>query len=145
MNEVITINFEDALTMSSQEIRDTFKALAVAMKNSPNVVKEELTHRNSYGVYAREMKIKKGTLLLGRVHKYETMNFLLEGEVYVLSPTEGLNHYVAPCTVVAKPLSQRLFYALQDTTWTVCIGTHEKDPDKIEDEFTMEEYNEVES
>lgn len=94
------------------------------------------------GVYAREMTVPAGVLLTGKIHKFEQINILSKGEVSVLL-SDGWHRVRAPYTVVAPAGSKRLFYAHEESVWTVFHGTKEKDVEKIEQEFiaqTEEEY-----
>jgi hypothetical protein len=99
-------------------------------------------HHFSKGVYAREMPLAKGTLVVGKIHKYQNLNILSKGEVSVLS-VDGVMRVKAPHTFVASPGSKRVIFAHEDTIWTTIHGTSEKDVDKIEKQFIAETYEEV--
>lgn len=93
-------------------------------------------HHFSPGVYAREITIPAGTLLTGRIHKYEQLNILSGGRISVLTD-DGMKDVEAPFTVVSPPGTKRIAYAHTDCTWTTVLATEEKDPDKIEATFTV--------
>lgn len=99
-----------------------------------------IEHRFSEGVYAREMTVPKGVMLVGRVHKFRNLNILSKGEVSVLS-IDGIMRVKAPFTFVASPGSKRLFYMHEDTVWTTILGTSETNVEKIESEFTVKNYS----
>jgi hypothetical protein len=88
------------------------------------------------GVYAREIKIPAGTLLTGRIHKFEQLNILSGGEISVLTQ-HGMVRVSAPFTVVSPPGTKRIAYAHTECTWTTILATEETDPDKIEALFTV--------
>lgn len=95
-----------------------------------------LKHYFSPGVYAREITIPAGTLLTGKIHKYEQLNILSGGEISVLTH-EGMKRVCAPFTVVSPPGTKRIAFAHTECTWTTILHTEEKDPDVIEAEFTV--------
>jgi hypothetical protein len=93
-------------------------------------------HYFSPGVYAREITIPAGTILTGRIHKYEQLNILSGGEISVLTD-DGMKTVTAPFTVVSPPGTKRIAYAHTDCVWTTILATEEKDPDLIEAKFTV--------
>lgn len=99
-------------------------------------------HHFSYGVYARELFIPKGTTLTGKIHKYEQLNILSQGEISVLTE-EGVKRVKAPFHIVSPAGTKRIAYAHEDCVWTTVHGTDEKDLEKIESIFiaqTEQEY-----
>jgi hypothetical protein len=92
-------------------------------------------HYFSKGVYARELFIPKGTVLTGKIHKYENLNILSKGDISVLTK-DGIKRVQAPFTIVSEPGTKRIAYAHEDTIWTTVHGTEETDLQKIEHEFT---------
>ena len=128
------------------EVRDRVNAIEYEMLNADpdKFVQVDLPvrHHFSQGVYARELFIPKGTLLTGKIHKYTNLNILSMGEMSVLTD-DGVKRVRAPFTVVSPPGTKRIAYAHEDCIWTTILGTSEKDPEKIEDQFTAkseEEY-----
>ncbi len=101
-----------------------------------------IQHYFSKDVYAREMKMPKGTILVGKIHKHQNLSILSAGEVSVLSQ-DGIERIKAPHTFVASPGAKRVIYAHEDAVWTVIHGTSETDLDKIEDQFIAKDYSEV--
>lgn len=95
-----------------------------------------LKHYFSPGVYAREITIPAGTLLTGRIHKYEQLNILSGGEISVLTD-DGMKRVCAPFTVVSPPGTKRIAFAHTECTWTTILATEEKDPEKMEALFTV--------
>lgn len=103
-------------------------------KHEPRVI--PIKHYFSPGVYAREITIPADTLLTGRVHLYEQLNILSGGEISVLT-ADGMRRVKAPFTVISPPGTKRIAYAHTECTWTTILATEEKDPDKIEAQFTV--------
>lgn len=88
----------------------------------------------SYGVYARELFIPKGVMLTGKIHKYENLNIISQGELLVLVDDE-IKRLCAPFTIVSPAGTKRIAYAIQDTVWTTIHGTYETNLDEIEKFF----------
>lgn len=91
-------------------------------------------HHFAKGVYAREMFIPKGTVLVGKIHKHTNLNIMSAGELSVLTD-EGIKRVKAPFTVISPPGVKRIAYAHEDTVWTTVHGTEETDIEKIEQQF----------
>lgn len=92
------------------------------------------THRFSKGLYAREVLIPKGTIVVGKIHKYESLNILSQGDITILTEF-GAKRIRAPYAVVSPPLTKRVGYAHEDTVWTTVHATDETDLEKLEDEL----------
>ena len=100
-----------------------------------------MKHSFTDGVYAREMTIPEGTMVVGKIHKHRHHNFLLKGEILVATAERGVEHLKAPMMIVSEPGTQRVGYALTETVWT-CIHKNE---DNIEDLELLEEINVVDT
>jgi hypothetical protein len=101
-----------------------------------------IKHHFSKDVYAREITIPKGTIVIGKIHKYENLNILSSGEITVIS-IDGAKRMKAPCTIVSSPGVKRIAYAHTETVWTTIHGTSETDVEKIEETFIAKDYSEV--
>ncbi len=123
-------------------LREIIQNLESACKNEPVGIDVEIGHYFSKGIYAREMRLDQGTMIVGKIHKFENLCILSQGEVSVLSE-EGVIRIKAPATFVAPPGSKRVIYAHTDVTWTTIHGTNERDLEKIEDEVIAKSYDEV--
>lgn len=111
-----------------------------------------LTHHFSpvdeaYGccTYAREMFIPKGTLIIGKIHRHQHLNFIQKGKVSVATEF-GIKYLEAPCVFVSEEGLKRVVVAEEDTIWvTVHMTKHnsEQDLGKIEEEVIAPTYNEL--
>lgn len=113
--------------------RDKVNYIESLMKEMPQ---EELIHRDwfSKGIYARELFIPKGTLLTGKIHKYQQLNIMTKGDLSVLTD-QGIKRVQAGFVVVSPPGTKRIAFAHEDSVWITVHPTDEKDVDKIEHEF----------
>ena len=87
---------------------------------NPTTEQTELPLKHSFapGVYAREMEIPAGTLLIGKIHKHRHHNFLMKGSIIVLTEANGVELLQAPLMIVSEEGTQRIGYAVTDTVWT---------------------------
>lgn len=101
-----------------------------------NEIEIEIEHYFSDGVYARKMYMPAGCTIVGKIHKYRQLNILAKGDVtvYLDEPVR----VQAGFHMVAEPGSQRVFYAHEDSIWTVILQTEETDPERIEDYFVVD-------
>ena len=138
---VVELDFDKALDYTKDQLRELIAGLEEKLKGLPQM-ELPLNHYFSRGVYGRELKIPKGTLIVGKIHKYQVMNVVLAGEVSVLS-IDGVMRIKAPHTFVSSPGAKRVIYAHEDSVWMNFLGTDETDTDKIEAEFIAKDYSEV--
>lgn len=105
-----------------------------------------LKHSFSDGLYVREIFIPKGTILVGKLHKHDHPNFLMQGEVSVLTE-EGPKRIKAPCSMISPAGTKRIVYANEDTVWiTVHLNpTNTHDLVQLEEEIIAKTYEELES
>jgi quercetin dioxygenase-like cupin family protein len=124
------------LVASSPVMRDKVFALEEAMKKDEGIQLYELpvVHHFSQGVYGREMVIPKGTIVTGKIHKFEQLNILLCGELSVLTE-DGVKRIKPPFVVVSPPGTKRVAYAHEDSRWLTVHGTEKQDVEEIEKEF----------
>lgn len=67
--------------------------------------------------YAREMLIPKGTLIIGKIHRHQHLNFISKGRVTVFTEF-GEKKLEGPCTFISEVGLKRAVYAEEDTLWT---------------------------
>lgn len=122
-------------------VRDKILDLEAKMKTLPQLAIKE-THHFSKGLYAREIFIPKGTLLVGKIHKFDNLNIVSQGDISVLTE-DGAKRIKAPFTTVSKPGTKRVGYAHEDTIWTCIHATEETDLEKIENEIIAKTFDEL--
>lgn len=108
-----------------------------------------LTHTFSpmheeYGcrTYARQMFIPQGTLIIGKIHRHQHLNFIMQGKVSV-STEFGKKYFEAPCTFVSEEGLKRAVYAEEDTIWVTVHMTKHLELDTIESELISPTYDEM--
>ncbi len=94
---------------------------------------EGLTHQFAPGVYMRTLRIKKGSRIVGKIHKHAHPNILSPGEVIVFTEGGGQQHLVGPVEMISPAGTKRALLALTDCVWTTIHVTNETDLEKLEE------------
>jgi hypothetical protein len=95
--------------------------------------------------YARQMLIPKGTAVIGKIHRHQHLNFIMQGQVSVATEF-GKKYFTAPCVFVSEVGLKRAVLAEEDTIWvTVHLTEHygEEHMSKIEEEVISPSYEEL--
>lgn len=133
-----------SVAIPDKGMHDRIDALEDALRQGTTVdlpVRHYFSKGDGNGVYARELFIPKGTVLTGKVHKYENLNIMSKGELSVLTE-DGVVRVCAPFTIVSPPGTRRVAYAHEDTIWTTIHGTSEVNVDLIEERFIAQTFQE---
>lgn len=116
--------------------KDHVSELGHAMARMPQV-QCELTHRFAPGVYLREIKMPAGTVVIGKVHRTEHFNVLIQGACLIVHDDGRREELRAPMTFVSKSGVQKVLYILEDMIWQTIHPTDETDMAKL-DEMIVE-------
>lgn len=68
--------------------------------------------------YAREIFLPKGSLLTSKIHNFDHISVISQGEVTIYDNHGQIERIKAPFTWVAEKGTKRLIYVHQDTVWT---------------------------
>ena len=109
--------------------------------NIPNAV-PEAQHHFAPGVYAREMLIPAGMLIIGKIHKHAHLNIISKGLAWLYTE-EGRTLIQDPYTFTSLIGVKRVVLAIQDTLWTTIHLTDKTDLDEIEEEVLVKNYSEL--
>lgn len=93
-----------------------------------------LVHRFANSVYAREITLPAGSLVVGKIHKHGHLNVITKGRVAVVTE-DGVEEFLAPHTFISKAGTKRLVFAFEETVWTTFHGTELTDPTQVEEEI----------
>lgn len=102
-----------------------------------------LKHRFADGIYVRDIFFPKGMLVVGKIHRHAHPNFLMSGEVTVVSEAHGKQRFKAPHSWVSEPGTKRIIYAHEDSLWITVHATDETDLVKIEEELIAKSFDEL--
>ena len=97
-------------------------------------------HEFADGIYLRKMSAPANSLIIGKRHRYRTMNILLEGEVtYYGGESIPCMRVKAPATFTSDALTRKLLFFHQDSVFATVHPTDETDPGEIVKQFTIPE------
>lgn len=120
-------------------IRDSIMEFESILLEQPNSFVGDsdicpLKHTFSDGIYVREIFIPKGTILTGKIHIHDHPNFLMSGEVEVITETGGVEHLIAPVSMISPKGTKRIVRSIKDSVW---ITVH-SNPTNIQDLSKLE-------
>ena len=119
--------------------RDAITAAVQEIASYPQL-QPEITHYFAHGVYCRQMKVPADVILAGKIHKHDTLNILLQGEIEVAMET-GVAVMKAPYIFVSEPGIQKIARTITETIWLNVHGTEETDLEIIEKTFTADSFD----
>ncbi len=89
-----------------------------------------ITHSFSNGVYAREIFMPKGMIVVGHMHKTRHLNIVSTGSAKVWINNEF--HYIkAPITFESNENTRKVLYIEEDMFWTTIHPTNETDLEQL--------------
>ena len=95
--------------------------------------------------YAREILLRKGSLVIGKIHRHQHLNIISKGRVTVFTEF-GKKELEGPCTFISEVGLKRAVYAHEDTIWTTIHLTEhvgEENLDKMENEIIAPNYEDI--
>jgi hypothetical protein len=102
-----------------------------------------LVHHLAPGLYARELHVPKGMLIIGKIHKHPCISILSKGDLSVLIG-EDIVRVKAPYASVSPAGIKRIAYIHDDIVWTTVHATTETDIEKLEHDLVAETEQEYE-
>ena len=149
-NTEISKDFRSAVVKLENDLKAVAdgESVVAGTKEKPIITENKILpikHFFMDGVYVREMKMYKGTAVIGAIHKHLHMCFLLKGHLTVANEDEVIE-YIAPCCIESTPGVKRVLYAHEDSLW---YNTHKnpsntKDVTRLEKEIVALNYEEYE-
>ena len=101
-----------------------------------------LVHHFAPNQYGREIHLKAGTVIVGKIHKYAQLNVVSQGQC-IVATFEGEQLITAPATFVSPAGVQRAVMCISDTVWTTIHTASSQDISKIEQEIIAKDYNDI--
>ena len=105
-------------------------------------VEPPLVHHFADGVYAREMTMVPGLIVVGAIHKTQHMSIVSQGDV-VVATEFGIRRFTAPDVVVSEPGAKRILFAHTRVVWTTIHATEERDLDKLKADLVAPNYDNI--
>lgn len=131
-----------ALDIDAESLRAKVLRLEESLRQYEQLP-EEVTHHFAGGVYARELSIPKGAVIVGKIHRHAHLNFLMKGDISVLTE-HGIKRLKAPAVIASSPGIKRAGYAHEDTIWITAHATQETDLEVIEAKMICKSFDEFE-
>lgn len=138
LREALTMNdcTELARNDSGIDLRDTpslddIQRLHAMLSTMPQVHIEP-KHHFATGMYGRELLMKAGTLIVGKIHKHEHLAIMVYGDILVYTEREGKRRLKGYNMMVSPPETKRVVYPLEDTLWVTIHATDERDMERLE-------------
>lgn len=154
MQDLTTANTPDKVAFREKILNAQERMMEMTRENTSVDALPSCTLTHTYtpiheeygcGTYAREMFIPKGTLIIGKIHRHEHLNFIMKGRVSV-STEFGPKYFEAPCMFVSEAGLKRAVYAEEDTIWVTVHMTKftgEENLDKMENELIAPSYDDL--
>lgn len=102
-----------------------------------------VNHRFSGGIYAREITIPKGTLLTGRIHKFDHFDIMLSGDVTVSTDNGEVKRLTGLNIMEGKAGKKRAGFTHEDTHWITFHSAEERDPEQMYEFLTCGSFQEL--
>lgn len=148
MNQLPALDARGELAFAGVSDPHEVRAAIVALQRHLESLSGEklelpIEHEFTAGLYLRRLRIPKGTLLVGKIHKQACVNVVESGDISVLTET-GSKRITAGFTIISPANLQKVGYAHEDTIFTNIFRTDETDPAKLEKELIWESYEAME-
>ena len=95
------------------------------------------TSNNINGMYTRQIMIPRDTVLTGRVHLFDYVDIMLDGDITVSTP-EGTKRYTGFNVFHGKAGRKRAGYAHEDTHWITVHNSEITDGDEFMKTLTVQ-------
>lgn len=103
-----------------------------------------LKHWLAPGIYAREIHLPAGTLVVGKIHRHRHFNIISQGRITCYTEF-GLETLTAPASFISEPGTKRVVYTHEDAIWTTIHPNPNDETNiaKLEEMFTSLDYAEL--
>jgi hypothetical protein len=121
------------------EIRDGVTALAENLKQFPQ---EELPVQHEFleGIYMRTVFMKKGLIVVGKIHKQEHVAIISQGHATVVTE-HGVVEMKAPFMFRSPPGVRRALLIHEDMVWTTVHRSDHTDIDSLEEQLIAKDFD----
>ena len=126
----------------SVDFKTAILAVEEILKSSCPQIGPKVIHHFSPGIYAREMRIPKGTILTGKIHKTEHL-CILNGDIEIASQ-DGKGRFTGYLTFLSKPGVKRIGYAHEDTVFTTIHAIEGTDITALEEALAVDTFEQYE-
>jgi hypothetical protein len=143
MSKEISLALVQAVSIgATSERRKKLNDLEVDMLQEEQVT-IPVEHRFSGDIYAREIKIPKGTLLTGRIHKFDHFDIMLSGDVTVSTDNGEVKRLTGLNIMEGKAGKKRAGFTHEDTHWITFHAVEERNPEEMYEFLTCGSFQEL--
>ena len=130
------VNYSFTLQTSKPTARQKTERLEASMLNIPQV-DCPVEHHFAPGLWARQITIPKGVVLVGAIHKTDNLAILSKGVLSLVTDGDPIE-LTAPCVVMVKAGQKNAAIAIEEAVWTNFFPnpTNETNIDKLVEEFS---------
>ena len=122
---------------------DLIAALANEMIKANEPDPTTVSHHFASGSYVRELFIPQGTAVVGKIHKFETINILLSGALTIYT-TGGESQFMKAPKIFTTPAGcRKAGFAHVDSVWLNVHTSEGGDLESIEKKYITQEVIEV--
>lgn len=136
-------SWEDMSVPERRKTMEQFGKMCKQLESEVGAVQVPLREWFVEGIYAREVVMPKGTIVVGEIHKTQHLSVVSKGKV-LLASEDGTEVLEAPYTYINKIGAKRLLYILEDTVWTTFHRTDHTDLTSIRKELIADSFEELE-
>lgn len=112
---------------------------AALLERVEDHIPEQVYHHFAPGIYMRELRIPKGAVLTGKIHRHAHLNIVTCGDISVLTE-HGVQRITGPCVLKSSAGIKRAGYAHEDTIWITVHATTETDLVKLEQQLIAPDF-----
>ena len=94
-----------------------------------------VTHRFTPGLYAREIFMPKGSLVVSKIHRTEHPFVVISGHAAVWDESNGVQQLRGGHVGITKPGTRRVLFIHEDCRWITFHATDKMDVEEIEAEI----------
>lgn len=106
---------------------------------------DRLDHYHPTGLYGRRQYLAKGTYVVGKVHKRESITIVMKGTLAIVDEDGNRELHSAPDVWITPVGRQRVICAVTDAEWIGVWPTEMKELHDIEQDLTCMSMAEFES
>ena len=136
------------MTMMLQGLksRDDIEEFVSSVGSLPGALGNDpfpLYHTFSGGIYAREVHLPAGHVVIGKIHKHKSLVNVISGKLAVVDE-HGYKVVEGPCKFESEGGIRRVAFVLEDTIWTDYHNTKYETVDDAESDIFAADYGALE-
>ena len=99
-----------------------FERLAAKLEAERGLQTQDLRHYHGDRVYVRELRVRRGQLVIGEIHKFKHISIMLSGKMLMWTSVHGVSVVRGPLVSITPAGCKRVGFALEDTIFLTAHG-----------------------